>query len=118
VEHDAMTDRDAVAEDRRPAVVADVDHRKVLDVRSSTDAHALDVAADHALEPDARLGADLDVADHVRGLVHPDIRSETGLAILDSNDHLEARSSAAECRPQSIVHTQHMVVGRTVLPNP
>src|SRR6185436_12080202 len=59
-----VADGHAVAEDRRPAILGDVDGRVVLDVRAGADADALHVAADDGVEPEARVGPDDDVADH------------------------------------------------------
>src|SRR5262249_21435401 len=45
-------------------LLVDVDDRAVLDVGARADADSVAVAAQHAAEPDAALGADVDIADH------------------------------------------------------
>jgi hypothetical protein len=64
-----MADQHLLADQGRQAgLVAgarriDVDDAAVLEVGPSADADAVDVAAQHAIVPDARFRADLDVAD-------------------------------------------------------
>jgi hypothetical protein len=67
-----MADQHLVADQRRdsrrrpPAGRIDVDDAAVLDVGAGADADPVDVAAQHAIVPDARFGPDLDVADQPR----------------------------------------------------
>jgi hypothetical protein len=65
VQDRAMADDDVGAHDAR-YVVADAQHGAILDVRSRTDRHARDVAAQNAAVPNARVGADAYVADEAR----------------------------------------------------
>src|SRR4051812_6447140 len=60
-----VTDRHVIADDAwAPGV--DVQHRAVLDVGAGTDAYWRNVTANDGVEPDARPGADLDVANDYR----------------------------------------------------
>jgi hypothetical protein len=87
VKHDAMSDRNAVAEDRRPALATDVDRRVVLDVGGAPDAHPFHVRTDDDLKPHTRSRADLDVADHVRRIVHVDVGREERRHAVVGDDH-------------------------------
>ena len=53
----------------RMRVVHDVHDGAVLDVRALADADVVHVAANDGVHPDAALGADLDVANHLRAVV-------------------------------------------------
>jgi hypothetical protein len=68
MDHRHMADQNVLADDRRQALASrprriDVDDSAVLKVGAGADADPVDVAAKHAIVPDARLRADLDVAD-------------------------------------------------------
>jgi len=58
-----VADRDVLADDGRHAARGDVDHRAILDVAVLADTDARPVAAQHAGEPDAGVGGDVDIAD-------------------------------------------------------
>ena len=60
-----MADRDAVADDARDTRVG-VNHRQILDVGLFTDRDPVSVAAQDRVIPDARIPADVDVAEHDR----------------------------------------------------
>jgi len=60
-----MPNRDVVADHAR-MIVRDMADAEILNVRVMTDNDAVDVAPQHAAKPDARLLADLHVADHPR----------------------------------------------------
>lgn len=66
VQRDVVADRHFVFEDGRVRAVGDVDDRPVLYVRARADAYVEDVATHDRVEPDGRLLADLDIADHLR----------------------------------------------------
>ena len=59
-----MTAMKEMGWDAADCVVLDVDDTVVLDVRVLSDLDPVDVAADHGVHPDARVIAQLDVADH------------------------------------------------------
>src|SRR3546814_8539816 len=73
MDHRHMADQHILADDRRPAfgwaavyMVAGavaMDHRAVLDIGARADMDEVHVGADHAIIPDADVGADLHVAD-------------------------------------------------------
>ena len=73
VDHGHVADQHVFADERgeplggpaRPLRI-DVDHAAVLDVGARADPDRVDVAAQHAIVPDARLGPDFDVADQLR----------------------------------------------------
>src|SRR5207249_5662591 len=56
----------------------DVDRAVVLDVGARADREAVVVAAQYGAEPDARAGADHDVADHGRGLGDEGVAGHVG----------------------------------------
>jgi len=68
VEDGGMADGHAFADDGRPAPARHVHGRVVLDVRARPDAHPLDVAPHHGVEPEARFGPDGHVTDHHGGV--------------------------------------------------
>jgi hypothetical protein len=65
--HDrAMTDRDFVAEDRRKPTGRHMERRLILDISPLANADSLDITTEHTSIEDARVGPDLDIADHSR----------------------------------------------------
>ena len=76
-----------LADHAREVGPLDVDHAVVLDVGAGADADGVHVTADYAVHPDAGVGTELDVADHLGRVVHP--------------------GAVAELRPGSLVGSYH-----------
>src|SRR5262245_11406557 len=66
VKHCGMADGHALPDDGCKSATGHVDHRVVLDIRAVTDADVIAVAAQNAVEPDARVLAQLNVANYLR----------------------------------------------------
>jgi hypothetical protein len=66
MEHGRMAYRYAVSENRREPSLRHVNDRVVLDVGVLTDSYMVTIAAQDAIEPDAGVLADVDVANYVR----------------------------------------------------
>src|SRR6185295_20214410 len=64
MQHDPVTHGDLVLDNRGVCVRADMDHSHVLNICPSSDAYEIDVTADDRAEPNARIFADLDIADN------------------------------------------------------
>ncbi len=86
-----MTDRHVFADDRR-AILGDVEHRVVLDVRARADTDRAVIAPDDRAEPNTRFGPDLDVADEDGGRSDEGGMMDLRRLALVFDDH--ARSSA------------------------
>src|SRR5262249_41674722 len=90
-EHGGVPQGDPVAHERRQTAADDVHGGVVLQVAARPDAHVVDVAAHHGVEPEARLRADDDVADHDRGVGNVRRRVDARALASEGDDHGRAK---------------------------
>ena len=69
VQNRAVTDGDMAANQGRELVAGNVDDGVILNIGVVTDANVKDIAAQDAVEPDARMVADLYVTDNMRAIL-------------------------------------------------
>src|SRR5665213_3786719 len=66
MEYRAVADRHRLANPCRIRKIGDMDGRVILNIRIAPDANALDIAADHRVEPHAHVFRQFDIADNPR----------------------------------------------------
>ena len=71
-------------------LVGDMQHGQILYIAAGADADRIDIAAGHAVVPDAGLRSHLDIADDDRGLGDKGAWIDAGLDALERTDHVRA----------------------------
>jgi hypothetical protein len=67
-----VSDGNIISYDRRVGIARNVNYGPILNIRMMPDANVINVAANYAIEPDAGMFADFNVADDLRALVNVD----------------------------------------------